>query len=329
MPPIYANSLEQLDLALEQVGKGDPYSARFALMLTDNVIELMIHQIAETASKQLVGHDLRSRREIPLDYPHRSTLKKALGQSFPSKVSFAQLTGRLTDEQATSVLILHKTRNELYHLGARDDDLLPHLARFYLAFTCDILRHYEPPQHWYQPHIADRIKTFFKKGKPEELSDYYRAFKAIRDRSEHRSATLIENIAQKIQRIADSIDEMLRCVSRWNEISIEEAVIYCQYSAPEASSEMDELAAKKFRGPAEDRDDWIRRNYPFKFRASPTPKWRELAGRLHAEDNPHVALKEYDKLTEDKSDFIEGVGRELDKIQDILANDEDRDWDDE
>jgi hypothetical protein len=42
-----ANIIEQLDLAVEHLEKGDAYNARFALMLSDNAIELMLHGISE------------------------------------------------------------------------------------------------------------------------------------------------------------------------------------------------------------------------------------------------------------------------------------------
>ena len=41
-----ANTLEQLDLALEYVIKGDANNGRFGLMLTDNAVEITLHQIA-------------------------------------------------------------------------------------------------------------------------------------------------------------------------------------------------------------------------------------------------------------------------------------------
>ena len=43
-----ASVIEQLDLALEQISKGDVHYARFGMMLTDNAVELILHQIAKT-----------------------------------------------------------------------------------------------------------------------------------------------------------------------------------------------------------------------------------------------------------------------------------------
>ena len=48
-----ATVLEQLDLALEHVSKRDVHNARFGLMLTDNAVELVLHQIAKDQAAEL------------------------------------------------------------------------------------------------------------------------------------------------------------------------------------------------------------------------------------------------------------------------------------
>ena len=48
-----ANTLEQLDLAAEHLAFGDANNARFALMLCDNIIELVLHQYAKDKRAEL------------------------------------------------------------------------------------------------------------------------------------------------------------------------------------------------------------------------------------------------------------------------------------
>jgi hypothetical protein len=48
-----ANILDQLDLALEHLKKEDPNNARFSLMLSDNVVELLLHQTAKDKRMEL------------------------------------------------------------------------------------------------------------------------------------------------------------------------------------------------------------------------------------------------------------------------------------
>ncbi|CUH52691.1 hypothetical protein [Shimia marina] len=47
-----AHAIEQLDLAAEHISKGDPNNARFGLMLTDNVLELVLHQMAKDEQRE-------------------------------------------------------------------------------------------------------------------------------------------------------------------------------------------------------------------------------------------------------------------------------------
>jgi hypothetical protein len=96
-----ASVLEQLDLALEHVVKGDVHNARFALMLTDNALELVLHQIALDKRSELKAFSWRN--EI---YPHQTALDKALGQSFGEKVSFARLIDKMSEETSQTARIM-------------------------------------------------------------------------------------------------------------------------------------------------------------------------------------------------------------------------------
>ena len=69
-----ANTLEQVDLALEHVVKGDENNARFGLMLTDNAVEITLHQIAVDKMNRL--KQFTYLREQYEDIP---ALERALG----------------------------------------------------------------------------------------------------------------------------------------------------------------------------------------------------------------------------------------------------------
>jgi hypothetical protein len=51
--------LEQLGLALEHVRKGDVRNVRFGLMLTDNALEPVLHQIAKDKKRDLKSYAWR------------------------------------------------------------------------------------------------------------------------------------------------------------------------------------------------------------------------------------------------------------------------------
>lgn len=76
--------LEQLDLSLEHISKRDVHNARFGLMMTDNALELVLHQIAKDKDKDK-DRELRNWQHKFDEYPHRTALAKAQGQHFDAK----------------------------------------------------------------------------------------------------------------------------------------------------------------------------------------------------------------------------------------------------
>jgi hypothetical protein len=67
-----ATILEQLDLALEHILKRDVHNARFGLMLTDNALELVLHQIAKDTANDRSFYAWR--QEVD---PHQAALDRA------------------------------------------------------------------------------------------------------------------------------------------------------------------------------------------------------------------------------------------------------------
>ena len=70
-----ASALEQLDLALEHIAKGDVHNARFSLMPTDNAVELVLHQVARDKVSHLKMFSFTRGK-----YEHQEALDKALGR---------------------------------------------------------------------------------------------------------------------------------------------------------------------------------------------------------------------------------------------------------
>ena len=85
-----ASVLEQLDLALEHISKDDIHNARFGVMLTDNALELALHQVAKDQASRLKMYSYRHE-----EYPHQTALNKALGRAFDAKVKFAKIGGSI------------------------------------------------------------------------------------------------------------------------------------------------------------------------------------------------------------------------------------------
>ncbi|WP_250495050.1 hypothetical protein [Caballeronia sp. GAWG1-1] len=89
-----AGVVEQLDFALEHICKGDVHNARFGLMLTDNAVELILHQIVKDKCAE-VG----SWRYDGKTYPYELQLQKAFLGSFSDKVALAKIEAGLDAEK--------------------------------------------------------------------------------------------------------------------------------------------------------------------------------------------------------------------------------------
>lgn len=87
MNQFFADQIDQLDLAIDQLAVRERNFDRFALMLVDNVVELVLHQHAK--DEVMMGRPLGS-NEKPK--PEWKTALAATGQSFDAKVRYARET---------------------------------------------------------------------------------------------------------------------------------------------------------------------------------------------------------------------------------------------
>jgi hypothetical protein len=203
-----ATVLEQLDLALEHILKRDIHNARFGLMLTDNALELVLHQIAKDKVNDLKSYAWR--REI---YIHRAALDKALGRSFGDKVNFARLTGPVTEEMAKTLGIMHGFRNEVYHVGLQHEAILPALSWFYFDVTCEYLGGYRPRYLGWGSNqkIPDRAKKYLTGHHtfPGEREDFANGCVAMAQACGHNPA---ETVAALADHMDDVIEEQDNCI---------------------------------------------------------------------------------------------------------------------
>lgn len=118
---------EQLERAAAELSAARPLSSRMALILIDNAFELMCHQ----RCLELLDEDGRSANP-------KLTLRDKLagrGQNFDAKTSLLKRAGYFADVDIRSIQILHGYRNQLYHVGLRDDPVIGPLAHLYLKLV--------------------------------------------------------------------------------------------------------------------------------------------------------------------------------------------------
>ena len=293
-----AGVVEQLDLALEHLNKGDAHNARFGLMLTDNALELVLHQIAKDKRS-----DAASWRYQANPYPYEAKAKKAFLGRFPEKISFAKLDGGLDAESARTFTILHDYRNDVYHAGLAHEQILHTLAVFYFKATCDFLGTYQ--SHgigWGSANrMPERAKKYFKgqgSSMPGKREDYPEACRTLAAACGHDPRALIDALADDVEKIADYMDTCLQIVADGvyvgQQVSRDQAILDTQ--AWDVAFEDDGkafLRSRQFKGSVLAAVQLIAAEYPFKVRRDPVPSWQEKAKKLRRASNPHIALDHY------------------------------------
>lgn len=307
-----AQTLEQLDLALEHLLKGDPNNARFGLMLTDNALEISLHRLAQEHA-----HNLRPPAwMVDKPYKHTSSLTRALGQDFAAKTKFARAIGLLSFEEAESIVTSHAFRNETYHVGVQHEEVLPQIANFYFTIVCSVLSRYEPQTlGWSSGQIMpERAKKFFREDRffPGSTAEWQRACNILNSGCAHTDADLINALFSHLAEVIDEEDRAIQFLAEESPkpTSRQQVTVDVQAWSITFSDEGRTFIQKnsESRGSVLGHVEWIAKNYPFKLRADPVPSWRRRASALRSEPNPHLALKKYRAFMDQTREFRGWLG---------------------
>ncbi len=302
-----ASVLEQLDLALEHIAKKDVHNARFSLILTDNAIELVLHQIAIAKASELKTYSALSEQ-----YAHHDALNEALGRKFDKKVNFAKIEGSLSCEVAQTMQILHQYRNEVYHIGIQHESILPALSTFYFDVACEFLGNFKPrSMAWNSTQrLPERAMKYLQgpmtfNGK---LDDFANGCLRLRETCKHNSEVTIAALADEMDAIIDEQDTCINFVAEGVYVgqkkTRDEAVLDTQAWRLAFSDQGRKFAKKHgWRGNTLRLAEWLKDNYPHKFRSDPIPSWRRQAARLRANLNPHTTLSRYQSFIDSTVDF--------------------------
>jgi hypothetical protein len=286
----FADQMEQMDLALDQLVLKDRNFDRFALMLVDNVVELTLHRYAEG----------QNNRYSPPKGIDPVVLSAALGQRFDAKLKLAKLNGLLSDELARSFGFLHSFRNTAHHRGLRHERILRALSLFYFEGACASLCEWKSSWSSHSddaiPHRA--LKYLGRRGAaaPER---FRAAWQRLAEVATSMGDTLVHDLAEDMKKTIDSADEAIEFVATdspepktragviidaqtWAFWRTDEAKAYAAAKRP--------ASAKQTVGASV---DWLAANYPWPIKVDPIPSWRKRLKSLAGESNRHLALKKY------------------------------------
>ena len=304
-----ATIVEQLDLALAHVEKRNAHDARFGLMLIDNAVELVLHQIAKERSSRMKAHAF-----MRDSYAHQTAMEKALGKSFDAKVKFARIEERLDLETSGTISIMHELRNEVYHTGIQYEEILPNLAIFYLEAAAAYLGTYQPHSLWWSSSqkLPERAKKYFPGDAfmPRSADNFKDGCMAIARACGHDVAETISVLADHLDKIIEDQDTCISVVAdgvyEGQQRTRDRAVIETQAWQFAFSQDGKKLAAERgWTGNMLTWVDWLADNHPFNLRRDPVASWRRQATKLRSNSNPHSALKHYYSFMIETASFRE------------------------
>lgn len=304
---LMATVLEQLDLALEHLGKGNTHYTRFALMLIDNAAELVLHQIAIEELRMVKSDPYVEER-----YPHMLALEGAQGRDFQKKLDFAVINEAVTKTDAAAIAYLHDVRNEVYHLGIKQESLLPTLVPYYFALTCGFLQNYSPVSCYWpsgQP-MPERARKYLSgpDWAPGEAEQFREACRSMSAQCGFDPDALIAALADRMDEIVHDIDVCIDLIAeagtdgpkRSRDQAIVDGQIWLLACSAEGSKMMAEM---KFEGSRFEFVDWLRDNHPLSLKRDPIPSWKGRAKHLRKRADPLEALRDF-------TNFIKSTGKQ-------------------
>jgi hypothetical protein len=324
----FADQIEQLDLALDQLALKDRNFDRFAILLVDNVVELGLHHFAQQEQhRQHFGKLLKSGEEKG-DEKNAKLIASALGQHFDGKVKLAKATGVLTGDLADSINYLHNFRNTAHHSGLRHEGILHALALFYFRSACSILKSVQAREWMPSASSADVIpvratKYLGRRGGLlfEAGSDVFeKAWQRLQEVAESMGDTLVADLHRDLKETVDWADGAIGFLANdgptkmTRDAVLIEAQVWARFTTDEVKAYAAERMPKTVKTVA-DFTDWLRANYPWPVKNDPVPGWRQRLLSLEKETDPQIALRKYcDFLsqTEELRELILGAARELD-----------------
>ena len=306
-----AHAIEQLDLAAEHISKGDPNNARFGIMLTDNVLELALHEMAKDEQHQRAS--LFNREKT---YPDEAELTAALGRHFDAKVAFFKAHQELSAEEANSIMICHGYRNEVYHIGLYHQDILPALSRFYFHLVCGVLARYNPNCMSYSPSMVlpERAQKYLSADHLGfgSLKDFQRGCLTLQESIAFEASNLVSSLSDHMAEVIEQQDIGVEMIATGGPLQMSRDVAIVESQAWRLAfiqEGKDLLASGNWPGGSvQDFVNWFAQTYPLKHRRDPIPSWQKRERSLRSEKDPHKALKKYKdfmKQTESIREFIE------------------------
>jgi hypothetical protein len=132
--------VEQLDRAAHELATDHPINNRLALILIDNVIELILYNHCIDLLKiEDYVRVLSPKQRTDI----KNTQSSKHTQSSKRLKVFEEL-GKLSSTERDFIKMSHGYRNELYHIGLSRDDIIRPVAGEYFILSCNLFARFKP-----------------------------------------------------------------------------------------------------------------------------------------------------------------------------------------
>lgn len=309
--------IEQLDLATHQLGKRDPLYARFALMLIDNSVELIIYGVClqelscDTALTKTFGSHYVSPR-----FKSEKQRSYARSQYLDEKLKFCKAIKKITSDQFDAIKICHGYRNELYHAGLKYNDIIWDIVWFYYDIAIALLET-ASDRSWcsgfnitpaVEKHAGkDGRKVSYETGMIE-IANSLRQLKP----SSHRtlSSALSESSVERTNETAEQLEFLVSNSStapkkRTEDEIVEELQFYDYIFNDSSVKEILSKAENEAQNLAEYNTvkKLVRENWKPKYSSNPLPKFHEQAKKIEKKRKDLDALKAFEKFKKEFAYF--------------------------
>ncbi|MGA2224127.1 MAG: hypothetical protein ABSH41_06780 [Syntrophobacteraceae bacterium] len=296
--------IEQLDLASRQLEERSASYGRFALILVDNVVELIIHRVC---AHETMYDDIW----VKLGKPRLTPTQRSdvAGRRFDRKVKFCRSAEKLTSDQTDAILICHKYRNELYHSGLKYDDIVWDLSWYYYGVATDLLAEVYPERSWYSgAHVTAAVEKHAGKGGQNVLSGMADIAKSLESSRPERHRALPEALSAsaqfRLQETEDSLEFLVKNdpQSRSEEIAIHELQFYDYIRSHEP---LIKQIWDKVKTPKQQRAamQFVREIWTPKYKTSPLPAFARSAKEISQHKTDLDSLRAFERFQYDFAYF--------------------------
>jgi hypothetical protein len=301
--------VEQLDRAARELRADHPVSHRLALILTDNAVELVIHQRCT--------HHAEWDRILLKPKLTPKQRRDALGRYFEDKLNVLKALGELSEPERRYILVCHDYRNELYHVGLGHQQIIEALAGSYFRFACGLFARLEPAHIAWHPDVplTDLARTYLQATGSDEfaLADVKKLGPYMLGQAPV-PPSLHETLSDAAEAAVEEVEDMFSYVARDNpsRMDAEEAFREIQFSH-EFGRRLDAagIIAKHYEPGSAERSSEIhkqlRAEWEPPFKRLPFDRWRGRARALRRQPDELRVLADYQALRDEMEPLEAGI----------------------